>query len=85
MVFPSLQRVGVTIDTTDGRQVAMELDYPKGDPRNPLTEDETEGKFDALAEGVLSKDKARRLKDAVWKVEELDSVSELLALCVTDL
>ena len=84
-VFPALQRVGVTIDTTDGRQVAMELDYPKGDPRNPLTEDEIEGKFDALAEGVLSKDKARRLKDAVWKVEELDSVSELLALCVTDL
>ena len=84
-VFPALQRVGVTIDTTDGRQVGMELDYPKGDPRNPLTEAEIEGKFDALAEGVLSKDKARRLKDAVWKVEELDSVSELLALCVTDL
>ena len=84
-VFPALQRVGVTIDTTDGRQVGMELDYPKGDPRNPLTEAEIEGKFDALAEGVLSKEKARRLKDAVWRVEELDSVSELLALCVTDL
>jgi 2-methylcitrate dehydratase len=84
-VFPALQRVGVTIDTTDGRQVGMELDYPKGDPRNPLTEDEIEGKFDALAEGVLSKDKARRLKDAVWRVDELDSVSELLELCATDL
>ena len=84
-VFPALQRVGVTIETTDGRQVGMELDYPKGDPRNPLTEDEIEGKFDALAEGVLSKDKARRLKDAVWRVDELESVSDLLELCATDL
>ncbi len=84
-VFPALQRVGVTIETTDGRQVGMELDYPKGDPRNPLTEPEIEGKFDALADGVLSKDKARRLKDAVWQVDGMDSVSELLELCVTDL
>ena len=59
--------------------------YPKGDQRNPLTEQEIEGKFDALADGVLSKDKARRLKDAVWQVDGMDSVSELLALCVTDL
>ena len=84
-VFPALQRVGVTIETNDGRQVGMELDYPKGDPRNPLTEDEIEGKFDALAEGVLSKDRARQLKEAVWRVDELDTVTELLELCTTDL
>jgi 2-methylcitrate dehydratase len=83
-VFPALQRVGVTIETTDGRQVGMELDFPKGDPRNPLTEDEIEGKFDALAAPVLTGERARRLKDAVWRTEELDSVTELLELCTSD-
>jgi len=53
-VFPALQRVIVRIDTTDGRSFNKQLDYPKGDPRNPLTDQELEEKFSALAEGVLS-------------------------------
>ena len=52
-VFPRLQRVVVTITTTDGRSFDAQLDYPKGDPRNPLTDAEVEAKFDALAEPVL--------------------------------
>ena len=37
-VFPELQRVIATITTTDGRELEKQLDYPKGDPRNPLTD-----------------------------------------------
>ena len=36
-VFPALQRVIVRIHTIDGREFSKQLDYPKGDPRNPLT------------------------------------------------
>ena len=36
-VFPALQRVIVNLTTTDGRTFTKQLDYPKGDPRNPLT------------------------------------------------
>src|SRR5262249_44632096 len=39
-VFPALQRVVVTITTTDGRTFTSQLDFPKGDPRNPLTDQE---------------------------------------------
>jgi 2-methylcitrate dehydratase len=63
----------------------MELDYPKGDPRNPLTDEEIEEKFDALAAGVLSREKAGRLKEAVWRLEEVNSVTELMELCRSDL
>ena len=35
-VFPALQRVIVNLTTTDGRTFTKQLDYPKGDPRNPL-------------------------------------------------
>ena len=44
-VFPALQRVIVNITTTDGRKLSKQLDYPKGDPRNPLSDAEIEEKF----------------------------------------
>ena len=53
-VFPALQRVVVTVQTTDGREFTKQLDYPKGDPRNPLTDKEVEEKFEALAEPVMT-------------------------------
>ena len=54
-VFPALQRVIVRIHTIDGREFTTQLDYPKGDPRNPLTDKEVEEKFEALAEPVMSR------------------------------
>jgi 2-methylcitrate dehydratase len=80
-VFPKLQRVIVTINTSDGRALTKQLDYPKGDPRNPLTDPEVEEKFDALAAPVLSDAGRSRLKAAVWKLESLDSISDLMDLC----
>src|SRR5271170_2177624 len=53
-VFPALQRVVVTIHTTDGHEFCKQLDYPKGDPRNPLTDKEVEEKFEALAGPVMT-------------------------------
>ena len=72
------------INTTDGRCFSKQLDYPKGDPRNPLTDQEVEEKFAALAEGVLSENAQKRVKEAVWNLEGVGSVSELMALMETD-
>ena len=83
-VFPALQRVIVHIDTTDGRSFNKQLDYPKGDPRNPLTDQEVEEKFSALADGVLSNGAQKRVKDAIWNLERVASVSELMALMESD-
>src|SRR5512133_143336 len=76
-VFPALQRVVVNITTADGRSFTKQLDYPKGDPRNPLSDQEIEEKFSALAEGVLSPAAQRKLKDAIWNLEKAISVSKL--------
>ena len=84
-VFPELQRVVVTIQTTDGREFTKQLDYPKGDPRNPLSDSEIEEKFDALASPILSDGARRRVKDAVWALEDVESISDLMDLCVADL
>jgi 2-methylcitrate dehydratase len=83
-VFPALQRVIVTITTTDDRTFTEQLDYPKGDPRNPLTDQEIEEKFSALADGVLSTQAQKKLKDAIWNLEKTGSVSKLMALMKAD-
>ena len=83
-VFPALQRVIVNLTTTDGRTFSKQLDYPKGDPRNPLSDAEVEEKFAALAEGVLSDGAQKKLKNAIWDLEKLGSVSQLMALMKAD-
>ncbi|RLE32567.1 MAG: MmgE/PrpD family protein, partial [Acidobacteria bacterium] len=77
-VFPELQRVKVVIKTTDGRELEKKLDYPKGDPRNPLTDAEIAGKFAALAEGIATADDVQRIQAAVDCAEEFDDVRELM-------
>src|SRR6267143_1494493 len=83
-VFPALQRVIVTITTKDGRTFTQQLDYPKGDPRNPLTDTEIEEKFAALAEGVLSKSAQQKVKDAIWNLEKIGAVSKLMGMMKAD-
>ena len=83
-VFPALQRVIVNLTTTDGRTFTKQLDYPKGDPRNPLSDAEVEEKFAALAEGVLSEGTQKKLKQAIWNLEKVGSVSKLMALMKAD-
>ena len=83
-IFPALQRVIVTLTTTDRRTFTKQLDYPKGDPRNPLSDAEVEEKFAALAEGVLSEGAQKKLKHAIWNLEKVGSVSKLMALMTAD-
>ena len=67
-----------------GDRSPKQLDYPKGDPRNPLTDAEIEEKFAALAEGVLSEKAQKKLMDAIWNLEKVGSVSKLMALMKAD-
>src|SRR6266480_5455937 len=83
-VYPALQRVVVNITTIEGRTFTQQLDYPKGDPRNPLTDAEVEEKFAALADGVLSAGAQKKLIDTIWSLEKVGSVSKLMALMKAD-
>ena len=53
---------------------------PRGDPRNPLTDDEIEEKFDALAGPVLSPERCGQVKQVVWELERLESITKLMGL-----
>lgn len=79
-VFPSLQRTIVHIETMDGREFSHQLDYPKGDPRNPLTDAELEEKFRSLAGPVLPIQAQEELTRSIWRLEDMESVSDLMSM-----
>ncbi len=83
-LFPKLQRVIVTIHTTNGEHHTRQVDYPKGDPRNPLTDAEIEEKFDALAAPVLTPASMKKVKEAVWGLDRIGSISDLMAMLRAD-
>jgi len=82
--FPAKQCSRVTITTQDGRKLTHQVDVPKGDPRDPMTEEELRVKFDALAEAVMSESRRNALHKAVFALETLDNLNELMALTVAD-
>ncbi len=82
--FPAKQCARVTITTSDGRKLTHQVDVPKGDPRDPMTTDELQVKFDALAEPIMSEQRRTKLRDAVFALDKLDEVGKLMALTVVD-
>ena len=82
--FPALQRTVITVRTTSGESYTRSLDYPKGNPRNPLTDAELESKYAALAQPVLGDFARDRLKSAIWQLESMTQVRELAGLTTAD-
>jgi len=76
--YPEKWPAEVTITTRDGRTAVRRADYPKGDPKNPLSDAELEEKFRGLVEGIVDEGKAEEMIEKVWRLEEVEGVRELL-------
>jgi 2-methylcitrate dehydratase len=55
---------------------------PKGDPRDPMTEDEIAVKFNALGRDVIGKQQCERLRQCIMNLENVPKLDELLALTI---
>jgi len=80
--FPKFQPSRVTITTNDGKLHSTRVDVPKGDPRDPMTEEEIAVKFTALGGDVIGKDKCEKLQKFIMNLDGAKTVDELLALTV---
>jgi 2-methylcitrate dehydratase PrpD len=70
----------VEVKTKDGKTYTKRVDYPKGEPRRPLTDDELYEKFVKWSGPSLSPEKAERIREALFRLEEFDDVSEFMGL-----
>ena len=73
--FRHMARVRVT--TTAGKTFEETVTHRKGSPENPLTPDEVEAKYTALAGSILSKDAVTHVRGMVFALDTADEVESL--------
>ena len=74
--FPRRRSARVTIQTEDGRQFSHYARTRKGDPDAPLSDTELDEKFFELTGDVLGR-AAGPLRDAIWRIDDLGTLSDL--------
>jgi 2-methylcitrate dehydratase len=68
----------VHVTLKDGRTLTKRVDYPLGNALNPVTDQQLEGKFNALVVPALGGEKAKAIVDLVWKLDEAKNVDALM-------
>jgi 2-methylcitrate dehydratase len=82
-LFPKIKRARVTITTTAGASHTAQTDVAKGDPADPLTDDEIVAKFRANAEGVVSERRMDQIVEATWNFDTLASIGDYMRLLIS--
>ncbi len=72
-MFPAKQPSKVVVRTKDGREFTEYLEYPKGDPREPMSMEDLENKFNALSTKLLTPDAQTARRDLIFSCEKLSA------------
>lgn len=81
-MFPAKQPSKVEIKTKDGREFSEYLEYPKGDPREPMTMEDLENKFAGLSSAILNQQKLKEIKDVIFSCENYSAADFMKKLIV---
>ncbi|MEP6709425.1 MAG: MmgE/PrpD family protein, partial [Verrucomicrobiota bacterium] len=63
-----------------GESHSTRVDVPKGDPRDPMTEEEIAVKFTALGGDVIGKDQCKKLQSFIMSIETAEDLGRLFEL-----
>src|SRR5215510_7294165 len=79
---PSMSRraAAVTLELNDGTTITERVEHPTGTPGNPMSDAMVQDKFTGLASTVLGATKANRAQTALWSVDTMPDVSQLIPL-----
>jgi 2-methylcitrate dehydratase len=76
-------RAGVTeITTTQGKRYRCRIEYPKGHPRNPMTDEELRDKFRLLTHELIGEGKVQNVIDSVTDLERVGDIGQFMQLLV---
>ncbi len=83
--FPKIQPCNVTITLKNGKTYSRHLDWPKGDPRSPMTDDEIDQKVKALTANRLTDSKRHALRSKVFGLEKVEKIADLMTATICDI
>ncbi|HJT80215.1 MAG TPA: MmgE/PrpD family protein [Chthoniobacterales bacterium] len=72
----------VHVKLKDGRALSKRVDYPLGNARNPVSDEELVGKFNALVIPKIGEAAAGRIVDLGWKLDQAANINEMMQACV---
>jgi len=78
--YPEAVANRVTVKLSSGKVVSKQVDYHKGHPKNPMSDQDVEEKFLRLTRKILDKNHARRILDAAWSLEKAKDLSKMVAM-----
>jgi len=81
-MFPEKQPSRVVIRTKDGSSYEACVEYPKGDPREPMTEADLDAKFGALAGSLMDAARQARVKSGIFGCDALEAREFMAGLAV---
>jgi 2-methylcitrate dehydratase len=81
-MYPDAVANIVHVDLADGNRLTKRVDCAPGHARNPLKDSEVEGKFNALVAPALGEERAKKIVDLAWKLDQAANVDELMSACV---
>jgi 2-methylcitrate dehydratase len=70
----------ITLTLTNGEQLSLEVEFPRGHAGNPMTDAEVEAKFRRVAEPRYGPARASEILARCWELEKLTSVTDLIGL-----
>ena len=81
-MFPAKQPSKAVIKTKDGKEFSEYLEYPKGDPREPMTMEDLDNKFNSLSEKILSSSKQKEVKETIFSCEKVSTQEFMKTLII---
>ncbi len=78
--FPSSWPCRIEIKTKSGVVKSAELEYFLGHVKNPLSDDQVEGKFRSLSAGVFDVKRMDSILDKLWNLEQVSDIGEVISL-----
>jgi 2-methylcitrate dehydratase len=76
-------RAGISeITTKQGNKYTSRVEYPKGHPRNPMTDEELLAKFKSLTVNFLSEQRIQKVADVIFNLDKFSEVNKLMKLRV---
>ncbi len=77
-MYPEAVANRVTITLDSGKEISKQVNYHKGHPKNPMSDQDVEAKFHRLAGKYFSKTQREKVLRTVWDLDKVKDVSEIL-------
>ena len=73
-MFPEKQPSKVVVKTNDEREFEEYLEFPKGDPREPMAMDDLENKFNSLAGDKFDSNAKSQIKENIFNGDDMSVI-----------